>query len=345
MNGQDMAGIRHLLRHALGFALLALILAGASPAGAADPLPSWNEGQTKLALLSFVAAATQEGSTGFVAPEQRVAVFDNDGTLWSEQPAYFQLLFAIDEVKRLAPKHPEWKTREPFASLLRGDLRKALSGGEKAVAQILMASHAGTTTDQFARRVRDWIATARHPSSGRRYVDMVYQPMLELLAHLRSNGFRTYIVSGGGIDFVRVWSEAVYGIPPEQVVGSSIRTRFELRDGVPALVRLPEIDFIDDKAGKPVGIHRHIGRRPVVAFGNSDGDLQMLQWTAAGEGPRLCVLVRHDDAGREWAYDRDSKVGRLDKALDEAAARGWTVVSMQRDWAAVYPSEAIRLEP
>ena len=312
-------------------------MAAWAPAGAADPLPSWNEGLAKAAILAFVAAATAEGTPSFVPAEQRIAVFDNDGTLWSEQPAYFQLMFAIDEVKRLAPAHPEWKTREPFASLLRGDLRKALAGGEKAVAQFVMASHAGITTAQFEQRVRDWIATARHPSAGRRYVDMVYQPMLELLAYLRAHGFRTYIVSGGGIDFVRAWSEAVYGIPPEQVVGSSIRTRFELRDGQPVLVRLPEIDFIDDKAGKPVGIHRHIGRRPVAAFGNSDGDLQMLQWTAAGEGPRLCVLVRHDDARREWAYDRASKVGRLDEALAEATARGWTVVSMARDWAVVHP--------
>ena len=325
--------------------VLMAALAACAPAGAADPLPSRNDHQAKASILSFVQAATTEGGPGFVPPEQRVAVFDNDGTLWSEQPVYFQLMFAIDEVRRMAPGRPQWKQREPFASLLRGDLRKALAGGEKAVGETLMATHAGITTAQFEQRVRAWIASARHPSTGRRYVDMVFQPMLELLAHLRANGFKTYIVSGCGIEFVRAWSEAVYGIPPEQVVGSSVRARFELRDGVPLLVRLPEIDFVNDKGGKPVGIHRHIGRRPVAAFGNSDGDLQMLQWTAAGEGRRLCVLVRHDDAAREWAYDRDSRVCRLREALEEAATRGWTVVSMARDGATVFPGQAVRTAP
>jgi len=304
---------------------------------AADLLPSWNDTAPKKAIVTFVERVTRPGSPDFVPAAERIATFDNDGCLWAEQPMYFQLAFALDRVRALAPQHPEWKTEEPFASLLRGDLKGALAGGEPAIAQMVMATHAGMTTEEFDRIVRDWVASARHPKTGRLYTEMVYQPMLELLAYLRANGFKTFIVSGGGIEFMRPWTERVYGIPPEQVVGSSIKTRFELRDGKPVLVRLPDVDFIDDKAGKPVGIHWHIGRRPIAAFGNSDGDLQMLQWTTAGSGARLALIVRHTDGEREWAYDRTSSVGRLDRALDEAQARGWTVVSMKDDWKQVFP--------
>jgi hypothetical protein len=252
---------------------------------------------------------------------------------------YFQLAFALDRVKALAPQHPEWKDKEPFASLLKGDLKGALEGGELSILEILMATHGGMTTEEFEQTVKDWFATARHPTTTKIYTEMVYQPMLELLVYLRSNGFKTFIVSGGGIEFMRPWTEKVYGIPPEQVVGSSIKTKFELRDGKPMLMRLPEIDFVDDKAGKPVGIHKFIGRRPIAAFGNSDGDLQMLQWTAAGPGARLMLIVHHTDAEREWAYDRQSSIGRLDQALDQAKARGWTVVDMKRDWEVIHPFE------
>ncbi len=310
-----------------------------TPAQAADPLPSWNDGKAKHAIVTFVECVTKEGTPDFVPAAERIAVFDNDGTLWSEQPMYVQLLFAIDRVKALAPKHPEWKKQEPFASVLRGDYGAALKGGEKALMQLVMATHAGMTTEEFEQVAKGWIAAARHPKTGRLYTEMVYQPMLELLVFLRANGFKTFIASGGGVEFMRPWTERVYGIPPEQVIGSSIKVKFEMRGGKPVLVRLPEIDFVDDKAGKPVGIHRFIGRRPIAAFGNSDGDLQMLQWTAAGAGPRLMLLVHHTDAGREWAYDRKSPVGRLDKALDEAAARDWTVVDMKRDWKVIYPFE------
>lgn len=304
---------------------------------AADPLPSWNDTAAKEAIIAFVEKVTKAGSPDFVPAPERIATFDNDGTLWAEQPMYFQLAFALDRVKALAPKHPEWKTKEPFASLLKGDLKGALAGGEKAILEIVMATHAGMTTGEFDQIVKDWITTAKHPKTGKLYTEMVYQPMLELLAYLRANGFKTFIVSGGGIEFMRPWTEQVYGIPPEQVVGSSIKTKFELRDGKPALVRLPELNFIDDQAGKPVGINSHIGRRPIAAFGNSDGDLQMFQWTAAGAGARFCLYVHHDDAAREWAYDRASHIGKLDQGLDEAKVRGWTVVSMKDDWKRVYP--------
>lgn len=317
-------------------------LLAASTMYAADPLPSWNDGSTKTAVVQFVARTTREGSPDFVPPAERIAVFDNDGTLWAEQPMYFQFLFALDQVKALASQHPEWKDKEPFASLLKGDAKNALAGGERALMEIMMATHAGTTTEEFEKRVRDWIATARHPVTKRPYTAMVYQPMLELLAYLRANGFKTFIVSGGGVEFMRPWTEAVYGIPPEQVVGSSIKTKFEMRDGKPVLVRLPEVNFVDDGPGKPVGIQMHIGRRPIAAFGNSDGDLQMLQWTAAGSGPRLCLYIQHTDAEREWAYDRASLIGRLDKGLDEAKTKGWTVVSMKSDWKSIYPVETQR---
>jgi hypothetical protein len=315
----------------IGLALLSTV------AHAQDPLPSWNDGKAKQTIVAFVAKVTKEGAPDFVPPAERIAVFDNDGTLWPEQPMYFQLLFALDRVKVLAPQHPEWQDKEPFASLLKGDVKGALAGGERALAEILMATHAGMSTEEFAKIVQDWVATAKHPVTKRSYTEMVYQPMLEVLAYLRANGFKTFIVSAGGIEFMRPWAEKVYGVPPEQVVGSSIKTRFEWRDGQPVLMRLPELNFIDEKAGKPVGINEHIGRRPIAAFGNSDGDLEMLQWTTAGKGARLALLVHHTDAEREWAYDRTSAIGRLDKALDETQARGWTVVSMKDDWKRIFP--------
>ena len=308
-------------------------------AHARDPLPSWHDGKAKQAIVAFVAKVTKEGSPDFVPPDERIATFDNDGTLWAEQPMYFQLLFALDRVKALAPQHPEWQGTEPFASLLKGDVHGALAGGERAMLDIVMATHAGMTTGEFEKIVQDWVATATHPVTKRPYTAMVYQPMLELLAYLRAHHFKTFIVSGGGIEFMRPWAEKVYGVPPEQIIGSSIKTQFEVRDGTPVLVRLPEVNFIDDKTGKPVGIHAHIGRRPIAAFGNSDGDLEMLQWTTAGPGPRFGLIVHHTDAEREWAYDHTSSIGRLDKALDEAQARGWTVVDMQSDWKTIYPHE------
>jgi hypothetical protein len=317
----------------------AVCSASAANVQAADPLPSWNEGAAKESILRFVADVTKEGSSSFVPPAERIAVFDNDGTLWAEQPMYVQGLFVVDRVKALAPRHPEWSTQEPFASVLRGDARAVLAGGERALAELLVATHAGNTSDEFEKVADDWILTARHPETKRLFTEMVYQPMLELLAYLRGNGFKTFIVSGGGIEFMRPWSERVYGVPPEQVIGSSIKMKFELRDGQPTLIRLPDINFIDDGAGKPVGIQMHIGRRPIAAFGNSDGDLQMLQWTAAGAGRRFCLYIHHTDAEREWAYDRKSSVGRLDKGLDEAKAKGWTVVDMKADWKCVFVYE------
>ena len=315
----------------------ALVAFLTTASGAENPLPSWNEGKARQTLLDFVGRVTDEGSPDFVPPSERIATFDNDGTLWSEQPVYFQLQFALDRVRALAPEHPEWRTREPFKSALAGDIQAVAAGGEKALLELIMASHAGITTEAFEEIVTDWLASARHPEKKEPYTDLVYQPMLELLAYLRANDFKTYIVSGGGIEFMRPWVQAVYGIPPEQVVGSSIKTAYEVRDGKPAILRLPEIDFIDDKEGKPVGIHKFIGRRPVLAAGNSDGDFQMLEWTTAGEGPRLGILIRHTDAEREWAYDRDSHIGRLDRGLDEGPGRGWLIVDMKKDWATVYP--------
>ena len=308
-------------------------------ADAQDPLKSWNDTAAKRSLISFVEKVTLEGSPDFVAAPERIAVFDNDGTLWSEQPMYFQAFFIFDRVKKLAPQHPEWETTEPFASVLRGDAKTALSGGEHALLELAMATHAGITTEEFEQIVSDWIATAKHPTTGKLYTEMVFQPMLELLTYLRANGFKTFIVSGGGIEFMRPWSEKVYGIPPEQVIGSSIKTKYEVRDGKPVLARLPELNFIDDKEGKPVGIQQHIGRRPIMAFGNSDGDLQMLQWTTSSPGPRFGLYVHHTDAEREWAYDRESSIGRLHRGLDEAAAQGWTVVDMKNDWSPIYPNQ------
>ena len=306
-------------------------------AHATDPLPSWNDGKAKQSIVEFVQKVTSPDSPDFVPPAERIATFDNDGTLWSEQPMYFQAFFVFDRIRALEPQHPEWKTQEPFASVLKGDMKSALAGGEHSLAQMVMATHAGITNEEFEKTVTAWITTAKHPKTGRLYTEMVFQPMLEVLTYLRANGFRTYIVSGGGIEFMRPWCERVYGIPPEQVVGSSIKTKYELRDGKPVLIRLPELNFIDDKEGKPVGIQQHIGRRPIMAFGNSDGDFQMLEWTTAGTGARFGLIVHHTDSVREFAYDRDSSVGRLAKGLDEANGRGWTVVDMQNDWTQIYP--------
>jgi phosphoserine phosphatase len=304
------------------------------------PLASWQDGGARDSIVVFVRAVTATGSPHYVQPAQRIAVFDNDGTLWAEQPMYVQLAFAIDRVKTLAPEHSEWRTRQPFKGVLDGDLQSALKGGAHAIQELLAATHTGMTTEEFARTVSAWTDTAHHPQTGKRYTEMVYQPMLELLTYLRANDFKVFIVSGGGIEFMRPWAERVYGIAPEQVVGSSIKTKFELRDGKPVLVRLAEVSFIDDKAGKPVGIHQHIGRRPIAAIGNSDGDFQMLEWVTAGAGPRFGLLVHHDDAGREFAYDRLSAVGTLARGLDEAPTRGWTVVSMKRDWTRVFAFES-----
>jgi len=304
------------------------------------PLVSWNEGPRKASILHFVERVTAEGGVDYVPALDRIAVFDNDGTLWSEKPFYFQLAFALDRVKALAAQHPEWQEQQPFKAVLEDDLESVLSGGLKAIIDILVATHGGNTTDEFEQIVSGWIASARHSATGRPYTKMVYQPMLELLDFLRAKGFRTYIVSGGGIEFMRAWVEDVYGIPPEQVIGSTIETKYEMRDSGPVLVRIPKVEFVDDGEGKPVGIHKFIGRRPILAFGNSDGDHQMLQWTAAGEGARFMGLVHHTDAEREWAYDRRSQVGRLDKALDEAHEKGWTVVDMKHDWRVVFPWES-----
>jgi phosphoglycolate phosphatase-like HAD superfamily hydrolase len=303
------------------------------------PLPSWNDGPTKQSIVNFVRGVTAAGGAHFVRPEERIAVFDNDGTLWTEQPMYFQLAFVIDRLKAMAPEHPEWKDKPLFAAVLAGDMNTVAAGGMRAVVELAMITHSGTTTDEFSKIVQDWLEGARHPKFNRPYTHLIFQPMLELLSYLRASGFKTFIVSGGGVEFMRVWVEEVYGIPPEQVIGSSIVTRFEMVEGVPVLRRLPEVNFIDDNDGKPVGIHMHIGRRPIAAFGNSDGDLQMLQWTAAGAGPRFGLLVHHTDSEREYAYER-SALGILDKALNEARAKGWTVVDMKQDWKRIYPFEA-----
>ena len=326
------------LRRAARRCLLSIVvlLAAAPSVQGADQLPSWNEGKAKQSIVAFVERVTTQGGADFVPEAERVAVFDNDGTLWAEQPLYFQLLFAIDRVTALAPAHPEWTTTEPFASLLKGNTTAALAGGMHAVANIVAATHAGVTTEEFDRIVSEWLATARHPRFKRPYTELVYQPMLELLAYLRANGFKTFIVSGGGVEFLRAFAERVYGIPPEQIVGSRMKMTLETREGRAVLVKRPEIDFVDDGPGKPVGIETAIGRRPVAAFGNSDGDLQMLEWTSAGTGARFCLYVHHTDPDREWAYDRASSVGRLDKGLEAAKTRGWTVVDMKTDWKRVF---------
>jgi hypothetical protein len=305
----------------------------AAPGG---PLPSWNDGATRQAILNFVATVTREGSPDFVPPAERIATFDNDGTLWVEHPMYTQLAFALDRVKTMAVLHPEWKDRQPYKAALEGDMKTLAESGEHGMAELVMATHAGMTTEEFQKIVIDWFATARDPRFKRPYTELSYQPMIELLAYLRANGFKTFIVSGGGIEFMRPWTERVYGVPPEQVVGSSIKTKFQMRDGRPELFRLAEVNFIDDNVGKPVGINEFIGRRPILAFGNSDGDLQMLQWTTMAGGPSLGLIVHHTDAVREYAYDRDTPFGRLDKALDAAALNKWTVVDMKNDWKRIF---------
>jgi len=321
-------------------ALVGALAFATAVAHANDGLPSWNDGPAKAAIVQFVKDVTTEGGKDYVPPAERIATFDNDGTLWAEQPMYFQLAFAVDRVKALAPQHPEWNTKEPFASLVKGDLKGALAGGERALLEIMAVSHSGMTTEEFEQIVKDWFSTARHPRFKRPYNEVVYQPMLELLAYLSANRFKTYIVSGGGVEFMRAWVEKAYGIPPEQVVGSMGKQKFEVRDGKPVLLKLPAVDFVDDKEGKPIGIQKFIGRRPIAAFGNSDGDLQMLQWTTTRPGPSLGLIVHHTDAEREWAYDRKSHIGNLDQALDGANAKGWTVVDMKRDWNRIFPFDA-----
>ena len=320
--------------------LLALVLICVSSALAqTDPLPSWNDGQNKRAIVSFVNSVTREGGPDFVPAAQRIATFDNDGTLWSEQPIYFQFAFALDRVKALAPNHPEWKSTQPFKAVLDGDMKALIASGEKGLGELILTTHTGMTTDEFTRTVSDWLIIAQHPTRKRFYTDLVFQPMLELLAYLRQNSFKTFIVSGGTVEFMRAFAEKVYGVPSEQVVGTSFVTKYQMgSSGVPVLMREPKIEFIDDGPGKPVAIQKFIGRRPIFAFGNSDGDQQMLQWTAAGPGLKFMGLVRHTDAEREWAYDRDSHIGKLDKALDEAQMRKWVVVDMKQDWKVIYPS-------
>ncbi|MFC4480945.1 MULTISPECIES: HAD family hydrolase [Cupriavidus] len=301
-----------------------------------DALPSWRDGPAKQAIVKFVSDVTRQGSPTYVPPEQRVAAFDNDGTLWSEQPLYFQFFFLLDQVRAAAPQHPEWRNNPAFKALMANDLAKVIAN-EKQLLQLIAVANSGMNVDDYDKTIRNWIASARHPKFNRPYTDLVYQPQLELLSYLRANGFKTYIVSGGTIEFMRPWVEQAYGIPPEQVVGSTQAVRYGMSNGKPALVRDPKLEFINDGPGKPVGIYRHIGRRPILAVGNSDGDFQMLEYTTTGDGPRLAVLVHHDDAEREFAYDRASKIGKLDKALDAAKVRGWTVISMKQDWQAVYP--------
>ncbi len=323
--------------------LVALVFSALAGCASTDPLPSWHDGHAKSSIRNYVERVTDEGSSDFVRPEERIATFDNDGTLWAEQPAYFQLLFALDRVRALAPDHPEWRTAEPFKSVLANDMKGVMASGEDGIKKIVGVTHADITATAFQDAVRDWVSNARHPDTGLRYTEMVYQPMLELLDYLRNKGFKTYIVSGGGIDFMRVFAEEVYGIPPEQVVGSTADAKFEMRYGVPTIIKTGDVVLLDDKAGKPIGIYRHIGRRPIFAGGNSDGDLEMLQYTTIDQSrtdatPRFAMLIHHTDAQREWAYDNPSHIGQLDKALDEARRRGWLVVDMKSDWRRIYPS-------
>lgn len=331
--------VRMALPTVLGMVAFAFQLSTNAVATNAATLQSWNDGPAKKAIVEFVNKVTRDGGPDYVPPAERIATFDNDGTLWSEQPMYVQLAFAIDRVKALANKHPEWKKKQPFKAVLENDFKTLAKSGEKGLLQLIMATHAGLTSDQFTKIASDWIATARHPKTGKPYTAMVYQPMLELLAYLRENGFKTFIVSGGGIEFMRPWTEKIYGIPPEQVVGSSIKLKYEVKDGVPILTRLPAIDFINDKAGKPAGIQSRIGRRPIAAFGNSDGDFEMLQWVTSGSGARLGLVVHHDDPKREVAYDRKSAFGRLNRGLDEGPQLGWVVTSMKSDWKCVFADQ------
>jgi len=324
-----------------GTLLLALVTtstyAADSQKKTVDPLPSWNEGATKSALIDFVEAVTKKGSKDYVEPAARIATFDNDGTLWVEAPMYTQMLLAIDRVKALAPQHPEWKTTQPFKAVLEGDMETVGASGAKGVMEIVLATHSGMTAAEFEKTVTDWLATHKHPKFNRLYTECIYQPQLELLAYLRANGFKTFIVSGGGVAFMRPFTEKAYGIPPEQVVGSSVVTEFQIKEGKPELIRQPKMGFNNDKAGKPVGIYQHIGRRPILAFGNSDSDMQMIEYTMAGEGRRMGLFVHHTDAEREYAYDRKSHIGTLDKALDEAKKNGWIIVDMKKEWKKVFP--------
>jgi len=327
-----------ILRLLFAFALV--VLCATVARAQTDPLPSWNDGAPKRAIIDLVARVTNENGPDFVPPPERIATFDNDGTLWCEQPFYVQMAFAFDRIKAMAPQHPEWTTKQPFMALLQGDVKTAATAGEKGILSVIAATHSGMTVSQFEQEVRDWIKTARHPRFNKPYNELIYQPMLEVLNYLRANGFKTFIVSGGGVDFMRPWAPAAYGIPPEQIVGSSGVLEFRSnKDGAPELLKTPKIQFIDDGPGKPVGISMYIGRQPIIAFGNSDGDLQMLQYTTSGSGARLGLYVHHDDAEREYAYDRKSMIGRLDKGLDEAAIKGWPVISMKRDWKRVFPFE------
>lgn len=321
---------------ATALSIAAILLVVVPALAQTDPLLSWNDTAPKAAIVEFVKKVTTENSPDFVPEPERIAVFDNDGTLWVEHPMYTQLAFALDRVKTEAASHPEWKDKQPFKAALEGDMKTLAAAGEKGLVELIMATHAGMTTGEFQKIVTDWIATARDPRFKKPYTELVYQPMLELLTYLRANGFKTFIVSGGGIEMMRPWSEKVYGIPPEQVVGSSIKTQFEMKDGAPTLFRLPQINFIDDKAGKPVGINEHIGRRPIAAFGNSDGDLEMLQWTTLGGTPGFGMLIHHTDAEREYAYDRNTEFGRLDTALDAASVNQWTIVDMKADWKQIF---------
>jgi phosphoglycolate phosphatase-like HAD superfamily hydrolase len=327
----------------LGVAAVALAFSVVAWA-AENPLPSWNDGATKSRIIQFVDAVTKQGGKDFVPPDERIAVFDNDGTLWSEQPLYFQGFFALSQIRNMAAEHPEWKNTEPFKSAIAGDVKGLMASGESGIVKVLVTAHSVMTADEFAQSVSDWVAAARHPQTGLRYTQMVFQPMLELLEYLRASDFKTYIVSGGGVDFMRVFAENVYGIPPEQVVGSTGDAKFEMRDGIPTIVKEPKIVLIDDKVGKPVGIYRHIGRRPIFAAGNSDGDQQMLEYTtiarsSSDKTPRFGLIVHHTDAAREYAYDRESHMGKLDQALDEAPERGWVVVDMKQDWSRIYPGQ------
>lgn len=315
-----------------------------SSSASEESLSSWNEGSTKQAIVDFIDKTTTVGNPDFIPEADRIAVFDNDGTLWSEQPMYFQLAYAIDFVKKEAPDHPEWKEKEPFKSLLEGNLTKVLAGGEHALVQLVMASHAGMSAEEFESSVTQWLSTAVHPKTGKPYQEMIYQPMIELLEFLRAHQYKTFIVSGGGVDFMRVWAEKAYGIPPYQVIGSSIKSAYEVVDGKPTIVKLPELNFIDDKEGKPIGIHQHIGKRPVLAAGNSDGDYQMLDYTTSGTGLRFGMIVHHTDSIREFAYDRGSSIGRLEKGLDDAKAKGWLVIDMAKDWKTIYPEKSTTVE-
>ncbi|MBL0075164.1 MAG: haloacid dehalogenase-like hydrolase [Rhodocyclaceae bacterium] len=319
--------------------LLLLTLASIAPAYSADALPSWNEGATKQSIVSFVERVTTQSGKDYVAPAERIAVFDNDGTLWSEQPLYFQLFFTFERIRTLAPQRPEWQEKPAVKALLVGDMKAVMASSERDLFELVIMAHAGNTTEDFNKIVKDWVANSRHPKSKRPFTEMVFQPMLELMAYLRANGFKTYICSGGDLDFMRAFAERVYGIPPEQVIGSSFKYSLGSVADPLAIVIQPKLDVINDNDMKPVSIHRAIGRRPIFTFGNSDGDHAMLRWTAAGSGARFMGLVHHTDGEREVAYDRESKIGKLDKALDDALAKGWAVADVKRDWRVVFPPE------